>query len=62
MRIVTFDGSAVKRQKKLSEDKILLTFYSRSPVVVTPEEWERGKKNLYYDSAAVKRCDVVRSL
>lgn len=62
MRIVTFDGVAVKRQKKINEHKILLTFYNRSPLVVTPAEWEAGKKNLYYDSNTVKRRDVVRGL
>lgn len=62
MRIVTFQGSAVKRQRKIGADKILLVFYSRPPLVVTPEEWDSGKQNLYYDTKTIKRCDVVRSL
>lgn len=61
MRVVTFRGSAVKRQRKISDDKILLVFYSRPPLVVTPEEWEAGKTNMFYD-ASVKRRDVVKSL
>lgn len=61
MRVVTFNGSAVKRQRKIGEGKILLVFYSRPPLVVTPEEWETGKQNVYYD-ATVKRRDIVRSI
>jgi hypothetical protein len=61
MRVVTFRGSAVKRQRKIGDDKILLVFYSKPPLVVTATEWETGKSNLYYD-ANVKRKDIVRSL
>ena len=61
MRVITFEGHAVKRQRKLSDEKILLVFYNRPAMVVTPAEWEAGKKNLYYDNT-VKRCDIVRSL
>lgn len=61
MRVVTYNGHAVKRQKKIGDEKILLVFYSRPPLVVTPTEWEAGKANVYYD-ANVKRRDVVRSL
>jgi hypothetical protein len=61
MRVVTFNGHAVKRQRKLSDEKILLVFYSRPPLVVTPAEWDAGKQNKYYD-AGTKRSDVVREL
>ena len=61
MRVVVFRGSAVKRQRKIGDDKILLVFYSRPPLVVTSHEWETEKQNMYYD-AGVKRRDVVRSL
>jgi hypothetical protein len=61
MRVVTYNGHAVKRQKKIGDEKILLVFYSRPPLVVSPAEWEAGKSNVYYD-ANVKRRDVVRSL
>lgn len=61
MRVVTFQGAAVKRQRKIGENKILLVFYSRPPLVVSPEEWESGKQNIYYD-ATVKRRDIVRNL
>lgn len=61
MRVVTFRGSAVKRQRKISENKILVVFYSRPPMVVTPTEWETEKQNMFYD-ASVKRREIVRSL
>lgn len=61
MRVVKFRGAAVKRQRKIADGKILLVFYSRPPMVVTPDEWEAEKTNIYYD-AGVKRRDVVRSL
>lgn len=61
MRVVKFRGYAVKRQRKIGDDKILLMFYSRAPLVVTPQEWEAEKQNNYYD-AGVRRRDIVRSL
>lgn len=61
MRVVTFRGAAVKRQRKIGDDKILLVFYSRPPLVVSPQEWETEKQNMYYESG-VKRRDIVRSL
>lgn len=60
MRVVTFRGFAVKRQKKVGNN-ILLTFFSQPPMLVTPVEWENDKKNLYY-SAELKRREIVRSL
>lgn len=62
MRVVTFQGCAVKRQRKIADNKILLVFYSRPPQVVSAAEWEAGKSNLYYDSTNTKRRDIVRSL
>jgi hypothetical protein len=62
VRVVTFHGHAVKRQRKVADNNILLVFYSRPPQVVTAEEWEAGKSNLYYDSTTAKRRDIVRSL
>jgi hypothetical protein len=61
MRVVTFEGQAVKRQKKISDDKILLVFYNRPPRVVTPDQWDAGKQNKYYDGSTPRK-DVVRSL
>lgn len=61
MRVVMFRGSAVKRQRKIGDEKILLVFYSRPPLVITPQEWEAEKQNMYYD-AGVRRRDIVRSL
>ena len=59
MRVVTFRGAAVKRQRKIGDDKILLSFYSRPPIVVSCSEWEAEKQNIYYE-AGVRRRDVVR--
>lgn len=61
MRVVTYKGAAVKRQRKIGEQKILLIFYNQPPLVVTPEEWEEFRGNLYYD-ANVRRKDVVRTI
>jgi hypothetical protein len=61
MRVVTFRGGAVKRQRKISDNTILVVFYSRPPMVVTPAEWETEKQNMFYD-ASVKRREIVRSL
>jgi len=59
MRVVEFDGAAVKRQKKIGAGKILVVFYDRPPHVVTPEEWATRAVNRYY-SGDVRRRDVVR--
>lgn len=61
MRVVTFNGTAVKRQKKIDADKILLWFYSRKPQVVSVAEWEAGKQNMYFGADA-PRHKVVRTL
>jgi len=62
VRVITFQGHAVKRQKKVGDDKILLTFYNRPPQCVTAAEWEAGRQHLFYDSSVAKRSAVVRSL
>jgi hypothetical protein len=59
MRVVEFDGDAVKRQKKIGANKILVVFYDRPPIVVTPAEWAARSANRYY-SGDVRRRDVVR--
>jgi predicted HicB family RNase H-like nuclease len=61
VRVITFNGHAVKRQKKIGDNKILVFFFNRTQQIVTPQEWEAGKQNLYYDST-VKRRDIVRTL
>jgi hypothetical protein len=61
MRVVTYENKAVKRQKKIAHDKILLVFYNSPPRVVTPAQWEAGKQNKYYDGEK-SRKEVVRSL
>lgn len=60
MRVVEFDGEAVKRQRKIGADKILVVFYNRPPLVVTPEEWQSRSRNKFY-AGDVRRRDVVRS-
>lgn len=61
MRVVMFRGYAVKRQKKVAPDKIELRFFTRGPLVVTPQEWDAEKENKYYDNN-VSRKNVVRAL
>jgi hypothetical protein len=60
MRIVEYKGSPVKRQKKVGPDQILLIFFTRPPIVVTPEEWSRNRCNRFIDDPAFRRRDVVR--
>lgn len=60
MRVVEFRGSAVKRQRKIGSDQILIVFYDREPEVVSVDEWETFSKNQYYEND-VRRCDVVRN-
>jgi hypothetical protein len=61
MRVVEFRGYAVKRQRKIGPDQILVVFYNRAPEVVSADEWETFSTNQYFD-AGVKRSDVVRNL
>lgn len=60
MRVVEFRGVPVKRQRKINDDQLLLTFYDRPPQVVTVEEWATFANNKYY-SGDVRRRDVVRN-
>jgi len=61
MRVVEFRSFAVKRQRKIGPDQILLVFYDRPPEVVSVDEWETFSTNQYFDDG-VKRSDVVRNL
>lgn len=61
MRVVMFRGKAVRRQQKMGDDKILVTFYNHPSVIVSPVEWDKGKANKYTDGT-VPRKMVVRSL
>lgn len=61
MRVVEFRGYAVKRQRKIGPDQILVVFYNRPPEVVSADEWETFSTNQYFDDG-VKRSDVVRNL
>ncbi|NDD52926.1 hypothetical protein EBZ39_03460 [bacterium] len=58
MRVVTYRGVPVKRQRKVG-DYILLTFYDRPRQKVSCTEWETFAENKFYDSS-VRRSDVVR--
>ena len=59
MRVVLFRGSAVKRQRKIGPNQILVVFYDRPPEVVSADEWETFSSNQYHTD--VRRCDVVRA-
>jgi hypothetical protein len=58
MRVVTFRGVAVKRQRK-TEGGILVVYYDRPPEVVSTYEWDEGTRDQYYTDD-VRRCEVVR--
>ena len=60
MRVVLFRGSAVKRQRKIGPNQILVVFYDRAPEVVSADEWETFSSDQYHE-ADVRRCDVVRN-
>jgi hypothetical protein len=59
MRIVEYSGHAVKRQRKLADGQILVTFYDSAPLAVTPQEWRNNSKSVYFDDPSVRRRDVV---
>lgn len=61
MRVVMFRGKAVRRQQKMGDDKILVTFYNHPSVIISPAEWDKGKTNKYTDGT-VPRKMVVRGL
>ena len=60
MRVVTYKGWPVKRQKKVGENKILVRFYEQPPITVTSEEWEKNRKDQYF-SDCVQRSQIVRA-
>ena len=60
MRIVEYNGSPVKRQKKVGPDQILLVFFTRPPMVVTSDEWSKNRCNRFIDDPTARRRDVVR--
>lgn len=60
MRVVEFRGFAVKRQRKVGPNQILVVFYNRPPEVVSADEWSTFSTNQYYEDA--RRCNVVRNL
>lgn len=60
MRVITFRGWPVKRQRKIDENKILVRFYEHPPTTVTVAEWEEGRQEQLFPSG-VKRSRVVRT-
>lgn len=60
MRVVSFRGHAVKRQRKIGPDQILVVFYDKPPEVISADEWEKSSQNQYFEG--VRRRDVVRNL
>jgi hypothetical protein len=59
MRVVEYNGVAVKRQRKIGANEILLVFYDQPPLVVSSKDWEKYSQNRYYNDG-VKRSEVVR--
>lgn len=63
MRIVMFEGRAVKKQHRTADNlSMRIVFYDNTPSrVVSVEEWRNGATNKYYDDN-VRRSDVVRNI
>jgi hypothetical protein len=64
MRIVMFEGRAVKKQHRTADGlSMRVVFYDNTapPRVVSLEEWRNGATNKYYDDN-VRRTDVVRNI
>ncbi len=59
MRVVTFSGSAVKKQHKLKSGDIRVVFYDKPPTVVSLSEWQTNSKSEFY-SDDVRRSEIVR--
>ena len=62
MRIVAYKGRPVRRQRRTNDGRILVTFYDRSHIAVSPEDWERNSTNEYFDDPCLRRRDVVRGV
>jgi hypothetical protein len=60
MRIVEYNGQAVKRQRKRPDGQILVVFYDHAPIAVTPREWRENSRSVYFDDPELRRRDVVR--
>jgi hypothetical protein len=59
MRVVEYHGVAVKRQRKISKNEMVLTFYNKDPQVVSVRDWAKYSNSKFYNDD-VRRCDVVR--
>lgn len=60
MRIVTYNGLPVKRQKKIGHNEIKVVFYDDNPpIVVTVREWQKNSQNKYFDDPKARRCEIV---
>ncbi len=66
MRVVEFEGYAVKRQRQVKDAHgniaISVSFYDpeKPAIVVSPATWQSGVTNKYYDDPNLRRRDVVR--
>jgi hypothetical protein len=66
MRVVEFEGYAVRRQRQVKDAHgniaISVTFYDpeKPAIVVSPATWKSGMTNKYYDDPNIRRRDVVR--
>jgi hypothetical protein len=61
MRVVMFRGKAVRRQQKIGDDKILVSFYNAPACVVSVREWEAEKTNKFTDGN-IPRRELVKNL
>lgn len=62
MRIVMFEGRAVKKQHRTADNSMRVVFYDNTPPrIVSVEAWRNGATNKYYDGNK-RRADVVREL
>lgn len=60
MRVVVFDGRAVKKQTVMRSGAVRLFFYEQAaPQFVTIEEWRAGAQNLFFPNGTC-RSAVVR--
>jgi len=58
VRVVTYNGRAVKKQHRTPDGQIKIRFYDAPPEVVSVEEWKRNTQNQYY-APGIRRREVV---
>lgn len=58
VRVVTYNGRAVKKQNRTPDGQIKIRFYDAPPEVVSVEDWQRNSQNQYY-APGIRRREVV---